>query len=388
MRILFITNTPPLPTQGGAMTFFRHFVERDDFEIAVITDDKSIKQHNVDYPYKIINPGQLGARIRNSRLHKLEQSYRRIVGVRKLHSSILKFAQEFEPDAIFTVGGSWTWMAIIAAKAARKLQLPLIGSFNDWWDYCATYHTSTAYLIEKRFRSFYKKCDLAICTSEGMHRELGPHKNTVILYPSGAKLTERTNFTPAISKFIIGFGGNLGDWYGPMLERLINATPDIEYNIFGFNPSWSSSFDKKMKSKGFYKGSVNFEQLKQEMHKCDALILLMGFGDSCAMVEKTSFKTKFLDYLTFQRPIILWGPDYCSAAIAATEFDSAEICTDNNAESIATTIYNLRDAPARQTQLVCNGQTMYNERFNPDNLHQLLVKSISKTVKTNKVKND
>ena len=138
MRILFITNTP-LPTQGGAMTFFRHFVERDDFEIAVVTDDKSIKQHNVVYPYKIINPGRLGTRIRNSRLHKLEQSYRRIVGVRKLHSSILKFAQEFEPDAIFTVGGSWTWMAIIAAKAARKLQLPLIGSFN----YCLiTAHTT------------------------------------------------------------------------------------------------------------------------------------------------------------------------------------------------------------------------------------------------------
>ena len=37
LSILFVTFAPPIPTWGGAMAFYRHFVERNDFEIKVVT---------------------------------------------------------------------------------------------------------------------------------------------------------------------------------------------------------------------------------------------------------------------------------------------------------------------------------------------------------------
>ena len=36
------------------------------------------------------------------------------------------------------------------------------------------------------------------------------------------------------------------------------------------------------------------------------------------------------DYLSFRRPILVWGPEYCSAVRVATEFDSAECVTDSD----------------------------------------------------------
>src|SRR5256885_7955894 len=48
-------------------------------------------------------------------------------------------------------------------------------------------------------------------------------------------------------------------------------------------------------------------------------------------------KTKFLDYLTFQKPIIVWGPEYSSAVRAAREFDAAECYTSPNAAGCITT---------------------------------------------------
>ncbi|NJM99228.1 MAG: hypothetical protein HC800_20675 [Phormidesmis sp. RL_2_1] len=44
------------------------------------------------------------------------------------------------------------------------------------------------------------------------------------------------------------------------------------------------------------------------------------------------------------------------------------------------TILSVKDNPARQQQLVENAHTMYNERFHPDNIHQLLVSKLKELV--------
>ncbi len=55
MKVLMITNTPPIPSWGGAMTFFRHFCEQDDFTIQVITDNCDILNYEVPYTYQLVN---------------------------------------------------------------------------------------------------------------------------------------------------------------------------------------------------------------------------------------------------------------------------------------------------------------------------------------------
>ena len=383
VKILFISHIPPIPTQGSAMTFYRHFVNQKEFEIAVITDDQRIKSFETQFRYITVNVGKLGNRLKNTRLHNIIQSLRLIFGIKRLHPKIVEFTIRFQPDAIFTVGGSWSWMAIIAKRTADKFKIPLITSFNDWWHYGIKYHSLTHQLLERRFYNFYQNSSLAICTSEGMRKKLGPHKNTLVSYPTGAKRleTESKIQSQTINKtFTIGFGGNLGDWYGKMIEAVVNETPEINYKLFGFNPSWSKKFDNLVKKRGFYYGQVPFETLEKELQTCDALLLLMGFGKEVEIIESTSFKTKFLDYLAIQKPIILWGPLYCSAVETAKAFDSAEICTDNSPNAIKKVILKLKDNTSRQKQLTFNANEMYKDKFHPDIIQEKLVNKILKTV--------
>ena len=108
----------------------------------------------------------------------------------------------------------------------------------------------------------------------------------------------------------------------------------------------------------------------------------MGFGNECAQIERTSFKTKFLDYLTFQKPIIVWGPEYSSAVRAAREFDAAECYTSPNAAGCITTLQNIARNSERQKQLVANARRMYQSRFEPSRIHAVLLRECEKLVRS------
>ena len=363
------------------MAFYRHLCERSDFQISVVTDNRQILDYQVPYDYSLIAHHPLQQRLYRTRFSKSVHSWSHLVGSPWIPATVLQKAESFGAEAVLTVAGSWSWTAKLARDVARKISVPLVGSFNDWWYYNLIRNHSLDPILERNFKRFYQQCDLALCTSEGMREALGPHPNAVILYPTGA-LADNDLAPPRRESdrpFTLAFAGNLGDWYGRMLEALANEArdqKDLAFKFFGSNASWSPSFDAQVKAAGAYQGQVSFAQLKTEMSHVDALLLLMGFDDSCAQIERTSFKTKFLDYLSFQKPILLWGPEYCSAVAIAREFDSAEICTSPQAADFLSNILAVQANCRRQTELVANAQRMYAERFHPDKIHQVFVSSM------------
>ncbi len=360
------------------MTFHRHFIQRPDFETAVITNEPAAGEQ--DYQSMILPPSPSFERYSRTRLSSWVHSARHRWGGRSIPEDVQAFVNDFQPDAIFTVAGAWSFVARLAERVATKNTLPLIGSFNDWWNYNQIYHPAFESALAKQFIDYYQRCDLAICTSEGMEDALGQHRNSVVLYPTGAEFQPTDSFSPPSGDqpFRIGFGGNLGDWYGTMIEALAGAcSAELQFQIFGSRPSWSSDFDQRANGKGFFHGQVDFDTLTREMRGCDVLLLPMGFDPSIRQIESTSFKTKFLDYLTFEKPIFVWGPEYCSAVRTAREFDSAEVCTSDDAAVAAKLLLKLKQDPARQSQLVANSRKMYEDRFHPDRLHSELVTRIT-----------
>jgi hypothetical protein len=167
-----------------------------------------------------------------------------------------------------------------------------------------------------------------------------------------------------------------------MLDRLIETAKikkaPIEFRFYGRNPSAGS--DCEPNADGVYRGLLPFEQLKLVLAEANALIIPMGFEERASLIERTSFKTKFLDYLSYQKPILVWGPEYCSAVRVAREFDSAEICEERGAAAFLETILAVRDSPERQAELVKNGRKMYEDRFHPDKIHGDFVRKVQETV--------
>lgn len=366
---------------GGAMAYYRHFFEREDFEVFVATDDKRVLQYELPYTALIFDQPRWLERLTRSRFSLWAHSYKHLIAGYFIPKEVLQAARDFQPDMILTIAGSWGWTTLMAQQLARKLNVPLVGSFNDWFDFSILIHPYFRSRLEKKFRNFYHNCDLAWCTSEGMRDELGAHPNAQILYPVGARpqiTATGLEQTGASDRFVIAFAGNLSDWYGRMLEQLVttaiqNRAP-VEFRIYGGNQSWSREFESMARVRNIYRGHLPFDELSREMAHVDALILPMGFEPESAQIERTSFKTKFLDYLSYEKPILVWGPEYCSAVRVAREFDSAEVCTQAGAEAVLEKILILQQAPDRREVLRRNARAMYQGRFHPDKIHAHFVR--------------
>jgi hypothetical protein len=178
------------------------------------------------------------------------------------------------------------------------------------------------------------------------------------------------------------YGGSLAYWYGKMLEELVTAAREsgslgreIEFVICGANAGWSSAFDHWARETGIYRGQIPFEELRKQADKADALLVLMGFGPENEQVERTSFKTKFLDYLSFERPVCVWGPSYSSAVRTAREFDSAEICESASARECLEVLLSFARNNGRFEDLVANAGKMYEARFDPERIHSVFLHS-------------
>lgn len=370
------------------MAFYRHFVERGDFELFVATTERRLPSYNPPYDYLLFDQPKWLERLLRTRWGRWMHSFKHLFAGNYIPEDVLRAAEKFQPDCIFTIAGSWDWTALMALRLARKLNVPLVASFNDWFDYSVIMHPLLKGVIERRFRKLYRSADLALCTSEGMREALGNHRNAHILYPIGSTsldiATSDQNKVAEEKPIIIAFAGSMADWYGPMLEQLVtearSKSNKFEFRFFGANPTWSPEFDSLARKVEIFRGLLPFDELREEMNQVDLLILPMGFGEKCAQVEKTSFKTKFLDYLSYKKPILVWGPDYCSAVRVAREFDSAEICTDTDASTVIDKISFLDGSRSRQKQLVDNATRMYEERFHPNIIHSELVKKIREII--------
>lgn len=385
MRVLIITSTPPIPSGGGSMLLYRHFCERNDFDISVVTDNPQICDYDLPYQFTLLKHSQVWNRLLKTRFSKPLHSLAHLWFGIKIPADVWQQAQSFAPDAVLTVAGSWSWTSRLAHRVAQRLDVPLVSSFMDWWYYNQIYSNWAAPKIESVYRKIYQQSELALCISEGMQEAMGKHPNSTVIYPIGSprQTANKAQLAAKNNKFTLAFGGNLGDWYGQMLEPLILAAQsneEIQFRLYGPRPSWSIGFDKQARSTGIYCGRVPLPELQAALKKVDALFLLMGFEDECAQVERTSFKSKFLEYLSFQKPIFVWGPEYCSAVYYGRKFDSAEVCTSSDPKDFLKTIMRVKNDPARQQQLVDNAQRMYSEQFNPERIHRQLVSKMKELV--------
>jgi glycosyltransferase involved in cell wall biosynthesis len=387
-RVFYLSYHPPVPTWGTAMSFYRHFVERNDFDIFVATDSVEVQQYEVPYRFLLFDVPTWLKRMQHTRFYRWFWQYNQSVAGYFVPDEVWQAARAFKPDLVFTIAGSWNWTARLAQRIAKRLHVPLVASFNDWFDFGVLMHPYFRGSVEKAFRRFYRHCELAFCTSEGMREALGPHHNSHVLYPIGSSMPEdKREFVPFSADgkaATVLFAGSLSAWYGPMLEQLVRTSCDsqLRFEIFGSHThaTWSRDFDSFARMAGVYKGQVLFDQLRSHSEEADLLLLPMGFSDDSAQTERTSFKTKFLDYLTFRKPIVIWGPEYCSAVRIAREFDAGECYTSSDAAGCIATLQKIAASPDRQKQLVANAHRMYQSRFEPSQIHAVLLKQCEAVV--------
>jgi glycosyltransferase involved in cell wall biosynthesis len=96
------------------------------------------------------------------------------------------------------------------------------------------------------------------------------------------------------------------------------------------------------------------------------------------MRARTSFPSKIIDYCQFGKPIIIWGPEYCSAVRWAKQYQSALVVSSPRAEELVKAINTLMDQPAEQERLSHKAIEMAQTIFNPTKIQEQFVDEITR----------
>ena len=323
-RILYIAWTPPSTDSGACLAMRRHLIERSDFETCVLTNqsfcDAEVRSRC------FLRPRWLERAMR-TRFRRLIRQVEMLFLGRWMLSTALKLASEFKPDFIFTIpDNDVSWCAYLTA---RRLKLPLVTNFQDWWPHNLYWSESerpfspVRRLIEHRFRCMYAASELAFCTSEGMKEWLGPHRNAVTLFPcpGSAPTNVSAARAPHASKPLrLVYAGTIASDYGRSVLSLARQLADsskFQFLVYGPNPDWNHADVSWAKAQGIYQGFIPHEQLRAILASADAFLAIMSFERRSEIMSRVSFTTKFLEYTQYGRPVVVWGPSYCQPVILA-----------------------------------------------------------------------
>jgi hypothetical protein len=97
---------------------------------------------------------------------------------------------------------------------------------------------------------------------------------------------------------------------------------------------------------------------------------------------RTSFTTKFLDYVAFGKPVILWGPEYCTPVRMAHEQGGAAVVTTDDPGAVVSLCREIAADAALNEKLSKEALHLRQTLFNPDRLQAIFVDEIEKLVAT------
>jgi glycosyltransferase involved in cell wall biosynthesis len=386
-RVLLVSIVPPRNDCGVRIVMHRMCVERSPFELHVASNADFADDLLVHTPLRLPLP-----------LHRLRKTrfgprfatwitdYENFIWPLTTNTALETAVQSFKPDIILTLAECGLCHA--ARKTAERHGLPLGGLFLDWFPVMKGHfgHQFTQAALNRRYRELYSACDLVFCTSDGMQEMLGPHPNSHVIYPMPGRhsMLEKPS-RPSGEKFRLVYVGSVQNFYGRMLCSLIEkieAAKDLEIFVVGPNADWPVELLERAQANGAYLGFKSPEQAADIMASANALLVVMSFEKEHELFMRTSFTTKFLDYVAFAKPVILWGPEYCTAVRVARKHGGAVIVNQDDPDAIISACRQIAEDATWREQLSQQATQLHQTLFNPDRLQEIFVSEIEKLVRS------
>ena len=323
IKVLVISSVVPNARgSGGELVLHRHLQSNPQIECEVVS------WHRFPFRLKIIG------KLRELGFQSLSRSMECLFPVLPSKKVVDGLVRSFRPDVVLTVAHGW-WH-IQARRAARKFELPLVSFFQDWWPDFPDVPLAFRSRVEQQFRETRAASAVAICVSEGMRRELGEPGNALVLHD--APSFTRGDQTPHEFQFPlrVAYFGNLSE-YGPMIEsalRVLKHSERVRLEVFGASPLWTRGAEDEFRSSGSYHGFIPSNELAMSLNEFQAALVVMSFAQQHRRRMATSFPSKLIDAMQLGLPVVVWGPQYCSAVKWARSADRALCVTDSNPSTL------------------------------------------------------
>lgn len=359
----------PKPTSGGEVVLYRHLSVEPQLKVTTISNPA---------------PSKLQRRLSSSRFHSwvnaaevLRAGYSWDAGLQKLPGSLT-------PDVVVTVAHGNGYKC--AMRVARSKRAPLITFFHDWWPEMLVLPEAVRKHEERCFRALYKASTVALCVSEQMLASLGDQPGAQVLYPIPEVFQQGEPQTNGSKKvFNVYYSGNLYE-YGPMLRQALEAMENhstISLEVRGENPNWPTDFREKVRSLGRWHSFAPRPELNTWLDSADAFLVPMVFDPAMRHRMEASFPSKLVEFAQLGKPLVIWGPEYCSAVQWAKRTGNALTVTEADPKSLRHVLERLAASPGERARLAQQAQAAAQTEFNPLVLQEQFLTALRQAVTEN-----
>jgi glycosyltransferase involved in cell wall biosynthesis len=288
--------------------------------------------------------------------------------------------RSFRPDVVVTVAHGW-WH-IQARAVAREFKLPLVSFFQDWWPDFSDVPVAFRSRVEREFRKTCAKSNVAICVSDGMCRELGEPENALVLHDAPSLTGGRETARDFQLPLRIAYFGNLSE-YGPLIEsalRVLESSERVRLEVFGASPLWACGAEDEFRSCGFYHGFISSNELTKALQDFQAALVVMSFAPQHRRRMTTSFPSKLIDATQLGLPVVVWGPEYCSALEWARRGGRALCVTDPNPSVLRRTLEELAASSVEQEHLARSSREAAAADFNRERIQTQFIDALKRAI--------
>lgn len=357
-RLVYVGDVPVRASQGGSLVLYRLLQNypKDKLLIVEGTLDRGQSGHSLpDVSYTQVSNGSW--RLLHSRFSRAYASWLTLSAPwkRRRIAAILK---SFRAQAVLTVAHGYGW--ITAAIAATKSGLPLHLVVHDDWPRIANVFQPVKGALDRRFGEIYRGAASRWCISPFMaefyHARYGARGE--ILYPFRAADALEFSEPPARcmidqTALAVAVAGTINSGgYARILRVIAKVLETVGGRLLLYGPLspadirfWELTAPS-IEYKGLLGSTTDLIIALRE--EADVLLVPMSF-DEGAHTEQTRFPSKLADYTAVGLPILICGPDICSAADWARKVGPiAELVSSTDAEEIASALARLSNAQYRR----------------------------------------
>jgi glycosyltransferase involved in cell wall biosynthesis len=287
---------------------------------------------------------------------------------------LTKLLRSFQPEAVITVVSGYAWAT--AAAYAERARLPLHLIVHDDSPNAEGWGALEQRIIHARLAHWYPKAASRLCVSPYTAAEYRRRYNAVgeVLYPSRA--AENPVFTEPpdtlgrrCEPFTVAFAGTIYPLYVDGIRRIaaaLRATCAGRLLVYGPGPPEairSLLQEPNIELRDRVNAADLIQQCRDEAH---AMFVPMTYVDEHRPNVETAFPSKLADCTAMGLPLMIDGPEYCTAVRWARDNPGvAEVTTEWNIDGLAACLQRLQD-PTHRIRLAREAISRGKEYFAPD----------------------
>ncbi len=374
IRAIVISSVRPEPTSAGQILLHRHLVNQPGLEWESFGSEPPRLTASVAVR-------RMAGRLAQTRWRRFAHDFWAWRDGRWLDPWLPKAPPAGEQVVVVTVAQGDAFGA--ALRFAKKHRLPLVTFFHDWGPDMPPVHSLCRDMLDRQFRDLYHKSTVPLCISEGMLQALGSNAGAQVLLPIPEK---RTADSPAPRSpqrpFRLLYLGNLFE-YGPMLGGALETladNPNVRLEVRGRNPQWPDELKKQTAASGTWLEFAPRTELDGWLETGDAFLVAMTFEPAMRRRMETCFPSKMPEMAQFEKPLVVWGPDYCSAVRWAQMGNRALCVTDPSPAALRQALEKLAAARGEQQRLADAARKAAQTDFNPDKIQAQFMQGLHSAV--------